>query len=44
MLVVNLDLGERKVENFMLVEKVKHIFKNGEHFMDLTLRGGEFVA
>ncbi len=44
MLVVNLDLGDKKVENFMLVEKVKHTFKNGEHFMDLTLRGGEFVA
>lgn len=44
MLVVNFDLGDKKVENFMLVEKVKHIFKNGEHFMDLTLRGGEFVA
>ena len=44
MLVVNLDLRDKKVENFMLVEKVKHTFKNGEHFMDLTLRGGEFVA
>lgn len=44
MLVVNFDLGDKKVENFMLVEKVKHTFKNGEHFMDLTLRGGEFVA
>lgn len=44
MLVVNLNLGDMKVGNFMLVEKVKHTFKNGEHFMDLTLRGGEFVA
>lgn len=44
MLVVNLNLGDTKVEKFMLVEKVKHTFKNGEHFMDLTLRGGEFVA
>lgn len=44
MLVVNLDLGDRKVENFMLVEKVRHMLKQGEHFMDLTLRGGEFVA
>ncbi len=44
MLVVSLNLGDMKVENFMLVEKVKHTFKNGEHFMDLTLRGGEFVA
>ena len=44
LLVVNLNLGDRKVENFMLVEKVKHTFRNGEHFMDLTLRGGEFVV
>lgn len=44
LLVVKLDLGDQKVENFMLVEKVKHTFRNGEHFMDLTLRGGEFVA
>lgn len=44
LLVVSLNLGDMKVENFMLVEKVKHTFKNGEHFMDLTLRGGEFVA
>ncbi|MBD5461516.1 MAG: hydrolase [Lachnospiraceae bacterium] len=44
LLVVNLNLGDMKVENFMLVEKVKHTFKNEEHFMDLTLRGGEFVA
>lgn len=44
MLVVSLNLGDMRVENFMLVEKVKHTFKNGEHFMDLTLRGGEFVA
>jgi hypothetical protein len=28
----------------MMVEKVKHTFKNNEHFMDLTLRGGDFVA
>lgn len=44
MVVVNLDLGDRNVKNFMLVEKCKHIYKEGEHWMDLTLRGGEFVA
>lgn len=44
LLVVSLNLGDMKVENFMLVEKVKHTFKNEEHFMDLTLRGGEFVV
>ena len=44
MIVVNLDLGDVKVRNFMLVEKCKHLYKENEHWMDLTLRGGEFVA
>lgn len=41
MVVVCLDLGGVKVKNFMLVEKASHKFSNEEHFMDLTLRGGE---
>ena len=44
MIVVNLELGDIKVKNFMLVEKVKHTYKENEHWMDLTLRGGEFIA
>lgn len=44
MIIVNLYLGDMSVKNFMLVEKVTHKFKLDEHFMDLTLRGGEFVA
>lgn len=44
MVVVNLDLGDMKLKNFMLVEKVTHKFNLDEHFMDLTLRGGEFIA
>lgn len=44
MVVINLDLGDMHLKNFMLVEKVKHTFKLDEHFMDLTLRGGEFIA
>lgn len=43
LVVVQLDLGDIKVQNFMLVEKAKHTYKNNEHFMDLTLKGGEFV-
>lgn len=43
-LVVKLDLGDMKVQNFMVVEKVTHTFRNDEHLMDLTLRGGEFVS
>lgn len=44
LIVVNLDLGDMKVQSFMMVEKVKHTFKLDEHTMDLTLRGGEFIA
>ncbi len=44
MVLVNLDLGDVKVKNFMLVEKCSHTFKENEHWMDLTLRGGEFIA
>lgn len=44
MVVVNLNLGDITVQNFMLVEKCKHIFNESEHIMDLTLKGGEFIA
>lgn len=42
LIVVILHLDDIRVQNFMLVEKCRHIWKNEEHFMDLTLRGGEF--
>ena len=44
MVVVMLYLGDIEVKNLMLVEKCKHEFKEGQHFMNLTLRGGEFIA
>lgn len=44
LVVVMLYLGDVQVENLMLVEKCKHEFKEGQHFMNLTLRGGEFIA
>lgn len=44
MVVVNLDLGDMKLRNFMLVESCKHVYKESGHWMDLTLRGGEFVG
>lgn len=44
MVVVQLNLGDVKLNNLMLIEKCKHKFNLDEHFMDLTLRGGEFVA
>ena len=41
---VLLNLGDINVQTWMLVEKCKHEFKESQHLMDLTLRGGEFVA
>jgi hypothetical protein len=36
---VQLDLGDITVNNYMLVEKVKHVFTNNQHIMNLSLRG-----
>ena len=44
LVAVQLDLGDVKVQNWMLAEKVKHTYKNELHTMDLTLKGGEFIA
>ena len=44
LLPVILDLGDVKVQNYMLVEKCKHTFNESEHFMELTLKGCEFIA
>ena len=38
-----LNLGDTKVQNWMLVEKVIHKFTNRSHKMDLELIGGDFV-
>jgi len=41
---VKLNLGDVNLLKLMLVEKCTHTFKESEHFMDITLKGGEFVA
>ena len=38
--IVKMNLGDIKLQNYMLVEKVKHSFENELHTMDMTLRGG----
>lgn len=43
-LVVALNLGDIVVNNLMVVDSVKHKFKEDEHLMDLILIGGEFIA
>ncbi len=43
--IVQLDLGDTNVSNYMLIEKATHNFKKGEYRMDLTLGGTtEFTA
>lgn len=42
-ITVQLDLGDITVNNYMLVERVKHVFTNNQHMMNLSLRGGEFI-
>lgn len=41
---VVLNLGDVEIQNYMLVEKCKHEFKDNQHTMTLNLRGGEFIA
>lgn len=43
-ILIRLDLGDTKVNNLMLVDKCRHVFRNNEHFMTLSVVGGEFVG
>ncbi|HEX3077780.1 MAG TPA: hydrolase [Lachnospiraceae bacterium] len=38
---LNLDVNTM-FKGYMLIEKAKHTFENGSHFMDLTLKGADF--
>ena len=44
LLVVTLGLGDINLSNYLMVEQVKHTFKESVHLMDLKMRGGTFVA
>lgn len=44
LVAVSLNLGDIIANSFLLVEQAKHIFSESLHTMDLTLRGGEFIA
>lgn len=41
---VGLYLGDITVANYMVVENAKHTFNESDHYMNLQLIGGEFVA
>lgn len=34
------EIGDISIQNYMLVERAKHTFRNNEHLMNLTVRGG----
>ena len=40
---VVMNVGDQSLSNYMLVETCKHSFTENEHWMDLTLRGGEYA-
>lgn len=42
--VVALNLGDIITNNFMVVNRVTHTFRDNEHRMELDLIGGEFIA
>lgn len=44
LVAVNLDLGDVKLQNLMLVEKCVHTYGKDEHTMTLTLAGGDFIV
>lgn len=44
LLVVMLGLGDINISNYLMVEQCKHTFQNGQHLMELKMRGGTFVA
>lgn len=44
LIIVKLTIDDTVLQNYMLVEQVKHKFANDSHFMDLKVRGGNFVS
>lgn len=44
MVLVQLKIGNEKVNHWMVVDKAVHTFKENEHFMELKLIGGGFVG
>lgn len=44
MVLVQLTIGTERINHWMVVDKCTHIFKQNEHFMNLELIGGGFVA
>lgn len=43
-IITNLDLGDYKLKSYMIVESIKHKYKEGRFTMDLTLINKDFSA
>ena len=43
-IIVQLNLGDLLVSNYMVVESVRHTFSEQQHLMQLKLRGGTFIV
>lgn len=44
LLVVMLGLEDMEAAGYLLVEQCRHSFRDGQHLMELKMRGGSFVA
>lgn len=44
LVAVSMNLGDIVANSFLLVEEAKHSFSENYYTMDLTLRGGKFIA
>lgn len=42
--MISLNLGDMIANQFLVVDKVSHVFKGDEYMMDMDLIGGEFIA
>lgn len=43
-IIVNIDLGDYKLKSYMIIESLKHKYKDGFYTMDLTLINKDFSA
>lgn len=44
LVLVSLSLGDLNMNNWMVVEGCRHRFEQDEHWMDIDVRGGEFIG
>ena len=42
--MILLNVGDIILQNYLIIQSVKHKFEESNHSMDLVLIGGEFIA